>query len=890
MPAGRQVAAALGAAFLCAVLVPAALAASASAAGSAPVAPPADPLSGVRVVRLDNGLTLVLRADASRPIVAVQMLYKVGARNETIGITGIAHFIEHMLFRGTTHFGMADVTGVIERAGGEWHGYTTLDCTTFFEAAPKAILPALLRLEAERMTAARMAPAEVDPERGAVFQEYRGYQLDARSDLFDAVGALLFLQHPYRNNTMGWESDLAGITHADLSAFYARYYGPRNAVLAVEGDIDPTAVERQVRELFGPIPARGDDTTIRTVEPPLTGTRRLTMRRPGADPALMVSFLSPPPSQAREYAALLVLDAILGSAKGLSFYRHSGDQVTGAPAGPGSRLGAALAGGPAASIGTSLVPTLYPYQYSLYATTRPGRRPEEIEPVLFGTLRGAADRITPEEIASARLRIAAADDLEIDAPVEVTHEMAYWTALGGLDQRGAILDAVRTITPDEVRAQAATMTEDRAAIGIVLPERDTETSAPPAPGAAEHIELAVARATTEILWPGKGVDAPPPRTDRARTVTIDLPGSARAIVDARPDARTFVLRAALAGTGDAAEARLRAAASALRSDPELRLQLRELGVQLEVDSPGGGRFDERDTLQIEMAGPGATLGSAFLALQPALQRSLSRPPEPRGPFSEDPGERALELLEDAVRSVPAPSGSAAPFRLSVAVVSPFAARGVKPWLVRLAGAAGTIEGRDAASPQVAARASFLPGRRTATLDAISQGRLLIALPGDDDAAAQEAVAWILHHNYGGRLGAKAIGEMGLVYEMESESARRGAPLLYVTMGADPAELARLDSALRALLDRSAGAVTPQEVADYRQFAAGAPIVRLADPVKAARLFCSALLRGEDDTAPSAAAGRATQLSDDRVMSAARRMLDPSRRLTIVVDRSPTAPR
>jgi predicted Zn-dependent peptidase len=228
--------------------------------------------------------------------------------------------------------------------------------------------------------------------------------------------------------------------------------------------------------------------------------------------------------------------------------------------------------------------------------------------------------------------------------------------------------------------------------------------------------------------------------------------------------------------------------------------------------------------------------------------------------------------------------------LSVAVVSPFAARGVKPWLVRLAGAAGTIEGRDAASPQVAARASFLPGRRTATLDAISQGRLLIALPGDDDAAAQEAVAWILHHNYGGRLGAKAIGEMGLVYEMESESARRGAPLLYVTMGADPAELARLDSALRALLDRSAGAVTPQEVADYRQFAAGAPIVRLADPVKAARLFCSALLRGEDDTAPSAAAGRATQLSDDRVMSAARRMLDPSRRLTIVVDRSPTAPR
>jgi predicted Zn-dependent peptidase len=233
----------------------------------------------------------------------------------------------------------------------------------------------------------------------------------------------------------------------------------------------------------------------------------------------------------------------------------------------------------------------------------------------------------------------------------------------------------------------------------------------------------------------------------------------------------------------------------------------------------------------------------------------------------------------------------------MAVVSPFAAGTVKPWLVRLAEAIGPAGGGHApgaAAPGRSARATshapFQPGRRAATLPAISQGRLLIALPGDDDAAAQEAVAWILHHNYSGRLGAMAIGEMGLVYEMDSESARRGAALLYVTMGADPTELARLDAALRELLDRSAGSITPQEVADYRQFAAGAPAVRLADPVKAARLYCSALLRGEDDTAPAASAGRATQLSDDQVMSAARRMLDPSRRLTIVVDRSPSAPR
>ena len=879
MPAGRVVGSVVGLALLC--------------AGAAPA--PVDPFSGVRVVRLDNGMTLALRADSARPIVAVQMLYKVGARNETIGITGIAHFIEHMLFRGTTHFGMTDVTGVIERAGGEWHGYTTLDCTTFFEAAPKETLPVLLRLEAERMTAARMAPAEVDPERGAVFQEYRGYQLDARSDLFDAVSALLFEQHPYRNNTMGWESDLAGITHADLAAFYARYYGPRNAVLAVDGDIDPAAVERQVRNLFGPIPARGDDTTIRTVEPALTGTRRLTMRRPGAEAALMVSFLSPPPSRARDYAALLVLDAILGSAKGLSFYRHSGDQVTGAPAGPGSRLGATLSGGPAAAIGTAVVPTLYPYQYALYATPRPGRRPEEIEPVLFAALKGAAERVTPEEIASARVRIEAADDLEIDAPVEVAHEMAYWTALGGLDQRQAILDAVRSMTPDEVRARAAAMTESRAAIGIVIPDEPAivapHADQPPAHAAGSP--SAVTAAPTTTTYP------PAAHARKAGVITIDLPGSARAIIEARPEARTFVLRAALAAGGDAGIARLRAAATALHADPTLGLQLRDLGVRLSVEAPEDGQFGERDTLQLECAGPEAALPRALAALQPALQQSLSRPPEAKGPFADDPGERALELLEDAVRAVSpqaaAPAEAVTPLRLRLALVSPTRADAARPWLARLAEVVSRAEGARASGPTpgpapgpanpASSGRPFLPGRRTTTIPAITQGRLLIALPGDRDAAAQEAVAWILHHNYGGRLGAKAIGEMGLVYEMDSESVRRGPPLLYVTMGADPAELARLDEALRIVLDRAARTITSQDLDEYRHFATGSLVVRFADPVKAARLYCAALLRGEDDGGPSAFARRAAQLSDESVMAAARRILDPSGRLTVVVDRS-----
>ncbi|MFQ5876297.1 MAG: M16 family metallopeptidase, partial [Acidobacteriota bacterium] len=248
-----------------AVFALAPLLASALAAGPATAAD----LSDARAFRLDNGLRVLVLHDSAHPVVAVQALYTVGARCETSGITGIAHFVEHMLFRGTESFGPAEVTGVIERAGGEWHGYTSLDLTTYFEAAPSDLLPTLLRLEAERMTRGRLAAEEVEAERGAVFQEYRGYQLDPRTELFDETTALLFRQHPYRNNTMGWESDLRAIDHEDLVAFYRRDSGPRNAVLAIAGDFDPDGIEEQVKEAFGAIPPAGATTRVRTVEPPL---------------------------------------------------------------------------------------------------------------------------------------------------------------------------------------------------------------------------------------------------------------------------------------------------------------------------------------------------------------------------------------------------------------------------------------------------------------------------------------------------------------------------------------------------------------------------------------------------------------------------------------------
>jgi zinc protease len=811
----------------------------------------ASSIPGTTTITVGNGLTVVLREDHERPVVAVQMLYRVGARNEAPGQTGIAHFVEHMLFRGTPRFGLADVTGVIERAGGEWHGYTTLDCTTYFEAAPRDLLPTLVALEADRMQRARMAADEVDPERGAVFQEYRGYQLDPRSDLFDAVMALLFLQHPYRNNTMGWESDLGAITHADLVAFYRRFYGPRNAVLAIDGDFEPAEAERLVREAFRDIPAGGDDTALRTVEPEPQGPRRLTLLRPGARPAVEISFPAPAPSQPRPFASFLVADALLGKARGLSFLRHSGDLGSGAAAPAGSPLAALVDRGLVREAGAALVPTLYPYAYSIFATAEDGRGTREVEESIFATLR-RLENSDDAAIEAAVRRIRAVDRVETDSPVERAHEMAYWTGIGGLDRRDAVLRALGDVSHADVHAALRTLVPERAAIGWVLPSESPETAPASGGDAGGGIPAAVLPSVPAVA-----------RAVAERVATVSLPGGGRAIVDARPRMETFTLRLALpAGSWD--------------GDADLERALESLGVDFEIS--GRGSFADRDAVELAAAGPAESTAEALISIAAALRRPAKPAKSTEGGTSlpSSPAARAYALLERATDG----GGQAAPSRWGLAVVSPSDEKALSPHLVELGRAVG---GRlSKAPPPRSGAGTLLPGHERSDIPGLVQGRLLIAVPGDPDPVVQDAVGWILHHNYSGRLGVKAIAGMGLVYDMESESVRGPAPLVDFIMGADPGALDRLDQALAAECDRARTDIGEPEVAAFRSYARGRLAVRLADPAQAARLWLRVLRDGFDHTQPERDAARAQRLTRDEVAAAASRMLDPQRRRVIVI--------
>ena len=156
-----------------------------------------------------------------------------------------------MAFRDTQNFPDTEVVSRIYAVGGEWHAYTWLDQTTYFETLPSQYLELALKIEADRMARLLIPGDQVEAERGAVLAELHGYENDPASLLHDAVLMVSFLQHPYRNNTIGWESDVESIQHADIVSFYERFYQPANAVLVVVGDVSRTEVEAKVKELFG---------------------------------------------------------------------------------------------------------------------------------------------------------------------------------------------------------------------------------------------------------------------------------------------------------------------------------------------------------------------------------------------------------------------------------------------------------------------------------------------------------------------------------------------------------------------------------------------------------------------------------------------------------------
>lgn len=383
------------------------------------------PRPAVRRFHLRNGLEVLLAPDPASPTASVWVWYRVGSKNEHPGITGGAHWLEHMLFQGTPKYAKGEIDRAILEVGGLLNAFTDLDYTAYFSTVPRAHLHVPMDIEADRMTRALLMPKEVDRERTVVLSEREGDENWPEFRVEEELYELAFRRHPYRWDALGYRTDIEHMNAEDLRGYYRRFYGTRNAVLVVTGGFDLRTVERDVRRRFSSLPSGGADPTVREVEPPARGERRSTLSGPGTTPLIAIAYRSSSIEDAATPATMLI-DVILGgetrmfSAGGRS---RSGEH-------PSARLYRALVDrGLAVRATSEWHARVHPGLFTIYAQAAPGATLERIEAAIDGVVeRLSRQGPTRKEVDEARIKIRRGAALAYEGATRAGYRLGYFAS------------------------------------------------------------------------------------------------------------------------------------------------------------------------------------------------------------------------------------------------------------------------------------------------------------------------------------------------------------------------------------------------------------------------------------------------------------------------------
>ncbi len=422
--------------------------------------------------QLENGLKVLLKPVRSAPVASNWIWYRVGSRNELPGKTGISHWVEHMMFKGTAAFPKGSIMRLVNKNGGMLNGFTSFDYTAYFETLPADRLDLGLRIEADRMANSVFDPEEVESERTVIISEREGSENSPNFLLREELMSLAFRAHPYGHQVIGWKEDLRQITREDLWTHYKTYYGPHNAVLVIVGDIDVEAVRARVEELFAPIPAGSPPPPVLAIEPAQTGERRVVVRQPGTAQYLQAAFHVPDARHPDNFP-LMVLDAVLAGASPMTFGGGS------TPTHRSARLYKALVETELATrAGCGYTPSIDPGLFHFYATVREGRSLEEVERALWDEVKRIQDEpVSEEELAKAQKQARA----QFAYALESVTNQALWLGLmemvDSYTRFHSFLDDLSIVTAADVQRVAQTyLVETNRTVGWFVP---TEmTSAP----------------------------------------------------------------------------------------------------------------------------------------------------------------------------------------------------------------------------------------------------------------------------------------------------------------------------------------------------------------------------------------------------------------------------
>ena len=414
----------------------------------------------VEAFRLANGLDVVVVKDRRAPVVTHMVWYRNGSADDPVGKSGIAHFLEHLMFKGTERWPAGEFSKIVAGYGGQENAFTSFDYTAYFQRVPKEHLRAMMDYEADRMTGLSFDEGVVAPERDVVLEERRmRVDSDPAAQLGEEFSATLFFHHPYGTPIIGWEHEIEGLTRDDAFAYYQRFYTPENAILVVAGDVEPQAMLALAQETYGVIPARGEaPRRHRPAEPPPRAARRVSLSDPRVQqPSLRRAWLTPTYlSPERDHAfALDVAAEILGGGTTSRLYRRLCVEQE-------------LASGAGAYFMGSMVDRS---AFQLSTSPRPGVAMAALEAGLDAALAAfLADGPTELELARARTRLVAETIFARDSQSSLARIFGASLAVGESVEDVLLWpERVEAVTAEAVTEAARLyLRPDRSVTGLLL--------------------------------------------------------------------------------------------------------------------------------------------------------------------------------------------------------------------------------------------------------------------------------------------------------------------------------------------------------------------------------------------------------------------------------------
>ena len=477
--------------FAAAVLA-AALTASFSSAALATAAAPVEQFT------LANGLTVIVKPDHRAPTVAHMLWVRVGSMDEVDGTSGVAHVLEHMMFKGTPTVKAGEFSRRVAALGGQQNAFTSRDSTGYYQQIPAGRLEEVMRLESDRFAHSQWADDEFKREIEVVKEERRMRTDESpHAMLYEQSSAITFLASPYRRPIVGWMSDLDAMTPADVRSFYQRWYVPANAALVVAGDVDTAQVKKLAEQYYGPIAARPVPERKPRAEPAQTGLRRLDLKAPASQayvsmafkvPQMQAADLTPPADTAtatlatrREPRALTVLSAVLDCYSGARLDRSlvQGQGLV------GGRV-ADSAGASSGLFGRG------PQLFTLDGVPAEGNSTQQVADALRQQVaRIAKEGVSQAELQRVKTQWVASETYKLDSVFSQARELgSNWVQGLPLDTGTRLIAQLRTVTAAEVQAVAAKyFGDDQMTLSTLLPQPMDPNRKPRQPGAVAGGDL-----------------------------------------------------------------------------------------------------------------------------------------------------------------------------------------------------------------------------------------------------------------------------------------------------------------------------------------------------------------------------------------------------------------